>query len=330
MEAYPQFPPRSNAVDPPDALRVFTGIVYEPSDITELRMIRSDGEVRSSFHRAADLSPLYAHLLRQNRACWNIYIAINPRCKFGARGDKAVGMARVAFADFDNCSTDDARRRLEASGLPAPAMLIFSGHGVHGYWTLNEPMTDLPAWSELQKDLAAHLRSDPKVHNPERLMRLPGFRNHKPPPADAYVISAEPALVTDFTILRERCPNRPVPMQARHDSTYEATNLDVAEEDRIRRCQVYLGKLPASVSGQGGHDALLRAACTCIRFGLRDALSLDLLTEYNRRSDPPWTEREIQHKLADAHKLAGTDFGRLLIDRHQRPKRRRSNRRYRA
>lgn len=70
-------------------------------------------------------------------------------------------------------------------------------------------------------------------------------------------------------------------------------------------CRSYLNTLPPAVSGAGGHPATFRAACECVRFGLGDSEALSLLLEYNRRCSPPWTEKELAHKLADARRKAG-------------------------
>ena len=66
--------------------------------------------------------------------------------------------------------------------------------------------------------------------------------------------------------------------------------------------RAYLAKLPAAVSGAGGHNATLAAACWCVRFGLDDTDALALLAEFNQRCQPPWTEKELAHKLAAAHR----------------------------
>lgn len=71
-------------------------------------------------------------------------------------------------------------------------------------------------------------------------------------------------------------------------------------------CQSALGNLPKAISGQGGHNATLRAACECVRFGLGDGDALRLLEDWNRtHCEPTWTERELAHKLADARRKAG-------------------------
>jgi hypothetical protein len=65
----------------------------------------------------------------------------------------------------------------------------------------------------------------------------------------------------------------------------------------------YLDKLPPAISGNGGHNATFRAACWLVKCGLGDSEALALLLEYNRRCLPPWTEKELAHKLADARRL---------------------------
>jgi hypothetical protein len=73
----------------------------------------------------------------------------------------------------------------------------------------------------------------------------------------------------------------------------------------LDRCLAYLEKLPSAVSGSGGHDATLRAACEIIRFGLSPAEEWQAVEWYNaNRCSPVWSEKELRHKLADAHKKA--------------------------
>jgi hypothetical protein len=76
-----------------------------------------------------------------------------------------------------------------------------------------------------------------------------------------------------------------------------STSLDAA--------RAYLDKLPPAISGAGGHAATFAAACWTVRFGLSDADALALLAGYNRRCQPPWTEKELAHKLRDARRVAG-------------------------
>jgi hypothetical protein len=48
------------------------------------------------------------------------------------------------------------------------------------------------------------------------------------------------------------------------------------------------------------------AACCLVRFGLADGDAMILLRQWNgTHCQPPWTEKELAHKLADARRGAG-------------------------
>ena len=78
---------------------------------------------------------------------------------------------------------------------------------------------------------------------------------------------------------------------------------DAAVIDRARK---YLAKLPAAVSGQGGHKGCFHAACCLVLgFGLPESTALDLLREYSQICQPPWSEKELLHKIKSASKQSG-------------------------
>lgn len=72
--------------------------------------------------------------------------------------------------------------------------------------------------------------------------------------------------------------------------------------DQTKKAIAYLAKMPGAISGSGGHDATYKAAVILVK-GF--ALSVDqafaiLSSEYNPRCQPPWTEKELRHKVSDA------------------------------
>ena len=74
----------------------------------------------------------------------------------------------------------------------------------------------------------------------------------------------------------------------------------------IERARKYLERMPASVSGSGGHNAAFHAACVLVLgFGLNKSEALVLMSEFNHRCQPPWSERELEHKINSADKQAG-------------------------
>lgn len=79
------------------------------------------------------------------------------------------------------------------------------------------------------------------------------------------------------------------------------------------RAAKYLESMPESVAGQHGHDKAYRAACTLVRgFNLTPEAAFPILWEWNTRCQPPWSERELQHKLEDAAVNADGEPGYLL------------------
>jgi putative DNA primase/helicase len=166
-----------------DAERFLT-LLFDPQDWIEVRMLPSQ---RSMWFQLADaavvrrsLQVAIEHNARKVKPD-NVYVGGNPRGGSGLKSDKSVPLARVLFADFDNGATvEDALQRILVAGLPEPSIVITSGGGVHVYWLLAEPITDMAAWTATMKGIAAAVESDKTICNPERIMRLPGTRNVKP------------------------------------------------------------------------------------------------------------------------------------------------------
>jgi hypothetical protein len=80
----------------------------------------------------------------------------------------------------------------------------------------------------------------------------------------------------------------------------------------IRRARSYLATIEGAVSGQGGHNQTFRSACIlCVRFGLSFEQAWPLLKEWSETScEPPWSDKELEHKLRDALKKRGRNGSR--------------------
>lgn len=72
------------------------------------------------------------------------------------------------------------------------------------------------------------------------------------------------------------------------------------------RAVKYLDACEPAVSGQGGHLKTFKVACKVgPGFDLAEDVAFALLWErYNPRCEPPWTEAELRHKVADAYREA--------------------------
>jgi hypothetical protein len=91
--------------------------------------------------------------------------------------------------------------------------------------------------------------------------------------------------------------------------------------DLIERACRLLDGCEASVSGQGGHARCYAAACALVQgFDFDDETAMRLLAErFNPRCSPPWSERELRHKVGQARLHGGAKgFGYLLTERDRR------------
>lgn len=74
----------------------------------------------------------------------------------------------------------------------------------------------------------------------------------------------------------------------------------------LDRARLFVSKMPAAVSGSNGHGATFHVACVLVQgfdLSLQDAMVV--MEEYNARCLPPWSTKELQHKLEGAEKAPG-------------------------
>lgn len=125
-------------------------------------------------------------------------------------------------------------------------------------------------------------------------------------------IARMPAWLHDLVTKGKRAeqPAPPGPIAGALDGGREDTDA------RESRCVAYLKKAPDAISGHGGHDATLRAACECYRFGLDDGAARRVMVWFNehKTGGERWTEQELAHKLESAREKVAAEgaFGSRL------------------
>jgi len=93
----------------------------------------------------------------------------------------------------------------------------------------------------------------------------------------------------------------------------------------IERARNYISKCPHAVSGSCGHNQTFAVACVLVHgFELPDADAYQLLSEYNQSCQPPWSEKELVHKIKSAaaathskprgHLLGATGYVKAEVD----------------
>jgi putative DNA primase/helicase len=229
-------------------------------------------------------------------------------------------------------------------------VLADSGNGFHLLYRVDLPCDDGGLVKGVLAALAKTFNNDgatidTSVFNPARIVRLYGTlarkgdevpgRPHRsskvlqvPGQVEAVPQEKLQALVVDLL------PAAPAQLPP---ATTDTENGDL--EVRIRKARAYLAKVPGAISGEKGHNKTFYAACRIVQlFKLSEEEALPILKEWNLKCQPPWTEKELRHKLEDAvekadeakdddsppevveadddpHRLA-----RLFLDRHRTPK----------
>jgi|GEM_PF-5560011 len=196
----------------------------------------------------------------------------SPRC---ARNEDVL-MARCLAADFDHMTVEQAETRRVAAGLPLPSLIVNSGHGVHEYWRMKEPITDMELWSNYQARLSMALGSDPAIKDPKRYLRLPGFFNTKAPKAFCDVVMTTSERWYDISEIQ--LPDKPM----RTRSTCEVLSINRfrgSEEegkDKYSRSTKYFVESGAPEGER--NQALFKAAADMAGCGTPIEEASDLLT----------------------------------------------------
>jgi hypothetical protein len=137
------------------------------------------------------------------------------------------------------------------------------------------------------------------------------------PDGDIYdTLDAEPAEVSGPMLAACVQALADAVMVKRHGENWDAQQperaqqrIEPREHDQARvieRAIKYVNAMPPAVSGAGGHNAAFAAACTLthgFELGYDDALYI-LEEHYNHRCDPPWSRRELMHKVDQSLKMS--------------------------
>jgi hypothetical protein len=111
-------------------------------------------------------------LARANAAGCGVFVTVNATDLKGRRG-RNITAVRALYIDTDGFVPSSYH-------LP-PTMVVHSRAGIHAYWCLTDAMP-LQDFRDAQRRLIKHYGSDPKIHNIDRVMRVPGFWHRKGEP----------------------------------------------------------------------------------------------------------------------------------------------------
>lgn len=244
----------------------------------------------------------------------NIYCSANPRLEPGASSGENVALARCLVADIENTAANAAVATIAVAGLPKPTMVVNSGHGTQAWWRLTEPTTDLSHWTNLQKRLIQLLRvngadADPKVHDPARLMRLPGFVNVNGTPALAHIVEADPARRYDVAMFDATLPkaawrprsSQPAP-NGNGNHGVPTNRMPLDRRELLKRALGYQRRI-APIDGTGRNNKLFEIAAKLTEgFDLHLKNLHRVAQAYNRRLPHPLDDGELQQVTENAYR----------------------------
>jgi len=173
-----------------EGLWQLVGALTEEGDCVEFRSIPDAQNRYDTFAIRATKDELRQAVLRMNTGqytnwCWGP----SPRNLEAQTGPTPpVELSRCLYVDIDSdpytgekgCTVDAAMGFLSDQGVLTPTAVVNSGHGVHLYWALEEPIRTEAAWKASQKELRERLRGDTSVSDWRRILRVPGYLNVKP------------------------------------------------------------------------------------------------------------------------------------------------------
>jgi hypothetical protein len=176
---------------------------YERNDRLAVVLIyRHPARVKHEFATAEKISsPAYqAHLRAANFFGADIYLTVNT-LKPGATGrtKSDIDAVRHVYLDLDGGGKEAVDRIVSAPGMPLPHHILNTSPGKHQLiWSVTG--FDRDQAENLVRGLAARHGADQAVWDAARVLRVPGFRNHKYESIKHYVkdLQSDPAAVSEY------------------------------------------------------------------------------------------------------------------------------------
>lgn len=215
-----------------------------------------------------------------NKAGMNVYVVRNP-IRASVNGSAEDGDILAAFYLWADCDDAQASENVRAFVGPKWTAAVVTGQTpttrVHVYFELDQPTTDMAAWRDMQARIAAHLKSDPKVINPSRIMRVGGTISW---PAKHKIAKG---YVSEIATIRTEYPDArgPVSMD-QMDRAFAPTQRSLSEQASPGGFHIDTGSTPPppldrermviqALSGKDWHDAMIRLVGSYVAKGLSDA-----------------------------------------------------------
>jgi len=276
------------------------------ADPKEMRAKGADGRpLHPGKNYHGTLSQVLPQLQADNASLYGVFMVINA----GGQDDSTIMSARACFIDIDDGT-------LPSAWHITPSLIVNRGEGnYHAYWLLDAGVVDMGAWSTMQKRLSQHYGSDKTIHNPSRVMRIPGFLHWKDMtnPQSYGIMYTNPGARYSLDAIGTGLPDL-----ATTSFTGPATRgevvLEVDDAYSLNTAIGYLSNAHPAVEGSNGDQQTFATAARVREYGVSEAKCIELMLEHwNPRCEPPWDVAELTLKVANAYAYASRPQGSMHV-----------------
>ena len=298
------------AIDRDAPLR-FLRTAFEPADWVAvfLKNYRTGQTIQRVVSLSVATASQFQRWLRyQNANRWNVYVSVNSIRPGRSRARDAVLDIRHVFLEEDADGFGLLAALTTRPDLPPPSYVLHSSRGrLHVFWRTTG--FSAAAVEAIQKRLATELRTDSAATSCAQTTRLPGFANHKrQTPSAVRMEYLRPRTVLGPDDFPEVKPARGV------GSGPKIGVERSAGDHRVARARRFLQSVAPAIEGCHGDQHTFRICCRVVRgFDLSDDEALVVLSDWNARCQPPWSEQELANKVHNARRYGREAVGGLLM-----------------
>ena len=294
---------------PTDWIAEFNLLQYRPT-VENAADTRMRGIFWTVGQVLADWPSIATQLEHLNRTqVENVHHAVNPRFrrprKNGTNADVSHYVAAWVDVDFHGAEAgvrgqfneivEDLRKR-----SLGPSCIVESGRGLHAYWLFDKPYPKADA-RPVCAGIMDYFKIGDAIHDPRRILRMPGFLNLKDP-KDPRWCSVVEATWQRFP-LEAFADFRIDPKKSEHD-------LEIEEEEKDRKSIATISRDPKIEAIKDGVDesggpyggrhlsAVAMAGHYCAKLKTKK-LALYAVADWNKRNRPPLPDDEIEKVVED-------------------------------
>lgn len=257
--------------------------LYDPGDLYELVAIKDGTARRAKFAYQDDNREALEALAEFENLGWNLYTSVLPLQK------QQAGVYDRVWLDRDDVTAKDLNGDWPTANVHVGTSQTDEGFRWQRIWRLDEELTEDEGRS-LIKRLAKAGHGDSAVHDPRRVLRIPGLTNHK---------RGTPTVLLDyheFSDYRVSVDMFPVAADPKQELTAEGLmNMDVRNPNHV------LGEwLTGADEGERARKAYVTARFlkSC---GVEYQDALAIVNTGAKRSTPPLRDDEVIHAVESAY-----------------------------